>query len=62
VQDGASHSLAWLGGLYGAPVTALGVDDFGQSAARADLYEHFHIDALSIAQAAFEAIDKAQGL
>lgn len=62
VQDGASHSLAWLGGLYGAPVTALGVDDFGQSAARADLYQHFGLDPMSIARAAFEAVDRSLGL
>ncbi|MDW8148482.1 MAG: hypothetical protein RMJ48_19570 [Roseiflexaceae bacterium] len=58
VQDGASHSLAWLGSVYGAPVTALGVDDFGQSGTRADLYRHFGIDPLSIAEAAFRALDE----
>lgn len=58
VQDGASHSLAWLGSVYGAQVTALGVDDFGQSGARADLYRHFGIDPLSIAEAAFRALDE----
>jgi pyruvate dehydrogenase E1 component len=57
VQDGASHSLAWLGSVYGAPVTALGVDDFGQSGARADLYRHFRINAEHIAEAAFAAVD-----
>ncbi len=58
VQDGASHSLAWLGSVYGVPVTALGVDDFGQSGARADLYRHFGIDPASIAEAAFRMLDK----
>ncbi|HWQ13002.1 MAG TPA: 1-deoxy-D-xylulose-5-phosphate synthase N-terminal domain-containing protein [Roseiflexaceae bacterium] len=58
VQDGASHSLAWLGGVHGAPVAALGVDEFGQSGARADLYRHFGIDATSIAAAAFDALDR----
>ncbi len=62
VQDGASHSLAWLGGLHGAPVTALGVDDFGQSGARAALYQQFGIDAMSIAGAAFAAVDRVLGL
>ena len=62
VQDGASHSLAWLGGLHGAPVTALGVDEFGQSGARAALYQQFGIDAESIAGAAFAAVDRALGL
>jgi pyruvate dehydrogenase E1 component len=58
VQDAASHSLAWLGGVYGAPVTALGVDEFGQSGARGDLYRHFGIDPLGIAAAAFSALER----
>jgi pyruvate dehydrogenase E1 component len=62
VQDGAAHSLAWLGSVYGAPVTALGVDHFGQSGARADLYRHFGLDAMSIAGAAFAAVDQVLGL
>jgi pyruvate dehydrogenase E1 component len=57
VLDGASHALAWLGSVYGAPLTALGVDDFGQSGNRADLYRHFGLDPMSIAEAAFEALD-----
>jgi pyruvate dehydrogenase E1 component len=57
VHDGASHALAWLGSVYGAQVVALGVDGFGQSGARADLYRHFGIDADAIAEAAFEVID-----
>jgi pyruvate dehydrogenase E1 component len=56
VQDGASHSLAWLGGVHGARVAALGVDEFGQSGARPELYRHFGIDALGIAGAAFDAL------
>jgi pyruvate dehydrogenase E1 component len=36
VHDAASHALAWLGGVFG-PVTALGVDGFGQSRTRAEL-------------------------
>lgn len=53
VQDGASHGLAWLGSVFGAPVTALGVDDFGQSGTRSDLYRHFQIDWRAIVEAAF---------
>jgi len=34
----------------------LGVDDFGQSGTRAQLYEHFEIDADSIADAAFAVL------
>jgi pyruvate dehydrogenase E1 component len=57
VQDAATHSLAWLGGVCGAPVTALGVDEFGQSGGRADLYRHFGLDPHSIVAAAFDALD-----
>ncbi len=53
VQDGASHGLAWLGSVFGSPVTALGVDDFGQSGTRSDLYHHFQIDWEAIVAAAF---------
>ena len=57
VHDAASHALAWLGSVYGAPLTALGVDDFGQSGSRPDLYQHYGLSAEQIAAAAFEAID-----
>ncbi len=61
IQDAASHSLAWLGSIYGTPVTALGVDDFGQSGGRLDLYRHFGLAPEQIAAAAFEAVDQAYG-
>jgi pyruvate dehydrogenase E1 component len=57
IQDGASHSLAWLGSVFGAPVYPLGVDDFGQSGARTDLYHHFNIDAEAMIVAALNAVD-----
>ncbi|HEU4370760.1 MAG TPA: hypothetical protein VFV05_21265, partial [Methylomirabilota bacterium] len=52
VLDGHSHALAFLGGALGVPQLALGVDTFGQSGTRADLYHHYGIDADAIAQAA----------
>ena len=52
VLDGHSHGLAFLGGALGVPQQALGVDDFGQSGTRADLYHHYGIDAPAIARAA----------
>jgi pyruvate dehydrogenase E1 component len=58
VHDAASHALAWFGSVYGARVTSLGVDDFGQSGARDDLYRHFGVDAMSIVEAAFAAVDE----
>jgi len=52
VQDGHSHALAWLGTVLGVPHAPLGVDAFGQSGARADLYRHYGIDPDAIARAA----------
>ncbi|NTW02248.1 MAG: pyruvate dehydrogenase [Oscillochloris sp.] len=60
VHDAASHTLAWLGSIHGARVTALGVDGFGQSGERAALYQKFGINAEGIIAAAFEAIDYAE--
>jgi pyruvate dehydrogenase E1 component len=60
VHDAATHALAWLGSVYGARVTGLGVDEFGQSAARADLYRHFGLAPEQIAEAAFAALDDVE--
>jgi pyruvate dehydrogenase E1 component len=51
VLDGHSHALAFLGGALGVTQMALGVDDFGQSGTRADLYHHYGIDADAIVAA-----------
>ncbi len=52
VLDGHSHALAFLGSALGVPQMALGVDSFGQSGARADLYRHYGVDAAAIVRAA----------
>jgi pyruvate dehydrogenase E1 component len=52
VLDGHSHALSFLGGALGASQLALGVDDFGQSGTRPDLYRHYGIDAEAITRAA----------
>lgn len=57
VQDGASHSLAFLGSVWGVPVVPLGVDEFGQSGARQALYEKVGIDAEQIFNAGLLALD-----
>ncbi len=57
IQDGASHSLAFLGSAFGVPVVPLGVDEFGQSAGRQDLYHHVGIDADQIVNAAMLALE-----
>ena len=52
VIDGHSQTLAFLGSALGVTQLALGVDDFGQSGTRDDLYRHYRIDAAAIARAA----------
>lgn len=54
VLDGHPHTLAFLAGIAGAPITSLGVDDFGQSGDVGDLYRHFGIDAETIVGAALD--------
>ena len=43
--DGHPLALAWLGNVLQAPLHALGVTDFGESAALPDLYHKHQIDA-----------------
>jgi pyruvate dehydrogenase complex dehydrogenase (E1) component len=45
--------------VFGVPVSSLGVDRFGQTGSRADLYGVFGIDAAGIAEAAFSALEAA---
>ena len=52
VLDGHSHALAFVGSALGVPQIPLGVDHFGQSGARRDLYRHYEIDAAAIARSA----------
>jgi pyruvate dehydrogenase E1 component len=58
VHDAAPHSLAWLGSVYGASATALGVERYGQSGARGDLYQYYGLDADNIAEMALRAVDE----
>jgi pyruvate dehydrogenase E1 component len=52
VLDGHSHALAFLGGALGVTQLALGVDTFGQSGTRGDLYRHYQVDAPALVDAA----------
>jgi pyruvate dehydrogenase E1 component len=52
IIDGHPATLAWLGGVCGHRVRALGVEHFGQTGTIADLYRHYHIDANAIIEAA----------
>ena len=58
VLDGASHTLSWLGSVFGSLVIPLGVDQFGQSGTRADLYRHYGVDAQAIVDAGLEALNR----
>jgi pyruvate dehydrogenase E1 component len=59
LQDGASHSLAFLGSAWGVPVVPLGVDEFGQSGSREALYHATGIDTDQIVNAAMLALELA---
>jgi pyruvate dehydrogenase E1 component len=52
VLDGHSHGLSFLGSALGVTQMPLGVDTFGQSGSRRDLYAHYGIDAAAITRAA----------
>jgi pyruvate dehydrogenase E1 component len=60
IQDGASHSLSFLGSIWGVPVVPLGVDEFGQSGSRAALYHATGIDVDQIVNAGMLALELAQ--
>lgn len=50
--DGHPATLAWLGGVIGHPVEALGVDRFGQCGDTIDLYREYGLDTPSFLAAA----------
>ena len=62
VLDGHSHALAFLGSALGVPQLPLGVDDFGQSGSRGDLYRHYGVDADAIARAAHSLLARGPAL
>jgi len=62
VLDGHSHGLAFLGGALGVPQIPLGVDHFGQSGSRGDLYRHYGVDAAAIARAAHTLLARGPAL
>ncbi len=56
VQDASSHHLAWLGSALGVPAVSLGVDSFGQSGTRSDLYAAQDLTSGSVVNAALAAL------
>ncbi len=55
VIDGHPGTLAWLGGVRGHRVKALGVEHFGQTGDIPDLHRHYRIDADAILDACAQA-------
>lgn len=58
IHDAASHALAWMGSVFGAPVVPLGVDEFGQSGAIQELYGVHDLLPESIVNAALLALSR----
>jgi pyruvate dehydrogenase E1 component len=56
VHDAASHSLAWMGSVFGQPVVPVGVDRFGESGSIPDLYRTFDLDPEAILHAGLVAL------
>ena len=55
VMDGHPHALSFLGSVFGAPTIPLGVDEYGQSGSRQELYDHYRIGLRSMIEAAVAA-------
>jgi pyruvate dehydrogenase E1 component len=58
VIDGSPHTLAYIGSALDSPSVNLGVDTFGQSGSRDDLYGLFGIDTEGIYAAALGVVDR----
>jgi pyruvate dehydrogenase E1 component len=58
IIDGSPHTLAFIGSAMDAPSINLGVDTFGQSGSRDDLYSLFGIDTDGIYAAALGVVDR----
>jgi pyruvate dehydrogenase E1 component len=56
VMDGHSHALSFIGGVFGTKTINLGVDDFGQSGTRKELYDDYQIGEAAIVLAAESAL------
>ena len=57
VADAHPHSLAWLGSALGSKAIQLGVDEWGQSGNRDDLYREYRTDSESIVAACMTVLD-----
>lgn len=57
VLDGHPHTLAFLGGVTGSPVSSLGVSVFGQGGGVEEVHAYHGLDARSIVEAALDLVD-----
>jgi pyruvate dehydrogenase E1 component len=55
--DGASHSLAFVGGCLGVRTVPLGVDRYGQTGSLREVYEEYDISPEAITTAALVALE-----
>jgi len=62
ILDGSAHALAFLGAVFGQVTVPLGMDQFGQSGGRADLYGYAGIDSGHVVNAALLALETASSL
>jgi pyruvate dehydrogenase E1 component len=58
IVDGHPHALAFIGSALRCHSINLGVDSFGQSGSRGELYRHFRIDVESIVGAALTVLER----
>ena len=57
LADAHPHSLSWIGGAVGSRTVSLGVDDWGQSGSREDLYREYGTDVSTIVNAALSSLE-----
>ena len=57
VLDGHPHTLAFLATVSGAPVTCLGVQEFGQAGSLSDVQRLHGLDARAVVEAALDLVD-----
>ena len=56
VMDGHPHALSFLGSVFGASTIPLGVDEYGQSGSRQELYDHYRIGLRAMIEAAVSTL------
>lgn len=56
IHDAASHSMAWIGSVYGQRTVPIGVDRFGESGTIQELYEAFGFLPHQVATAGLVAL------